>query len=67
LRFATLAGETTALSVANNSSKKQLLLVFVQERKEIDRFFARKDEKEDWKYIHDTSNYLTIDIGELKK
>ncbi|HYK08225.1 MAG TPA: hypothetical protein VEW42_01860 [Candidatus Eisenbacteria bacterium] len=67
LRFATLAGETTALSIANNASKKQLLAVFAQDRREIDRFFARKDGKEDWKFIHDTSNYLTIDIGELKK
>ena len=66
LRFASLAGDLTNTSLSSNLIKKEeILKVFAEDENKIGKILIAKDKTEEWKYIHDDINYLSIYSGKL--
>ncbi len=68
LRYSTQAGDITQLvSDFNFEPRKEILDTFQNDQVKIKDILSRKDDKEDWKYIEDSINYLTIYLNKLAK
>lgn len=62
LRYAATAGQLTQYLLSNNMKNETVSTVqfFKQQQKAINKLYAGKDSNDNWKFVHDDFNYLTI-------
>lgn len=67
LRFASLAGDITNISLANGKVEKSTILQeFKKDSSTIQKILSQKNATEEWKYICDDNNYLSIYSSKLQ-
>ena len=68
LRYSSSVGDITNLVTAKNlvQNKQTILQVLTQQKKEIDTLLKNDDGTNDWKFIQDDSNYITIYSAKIK-
>lgn len=67
LRYSTTAGDITDMIISDKdvAEAKNALHIFAKQRGELKHFVAKKDTQNDWKFIQDSANYLTIYSNKL--